>query len=446
MKTYIYLLIVALFLVAQATAEQPPQSVYLIKIAAEINPSTERVFENAITEAGAENASALIIQLDTPGGAGDAMMHIIQLIDQSHVPVIIYVAPQGAMAASAGTFISMGSHLVAMAPGTSIGACEPILGYDPMTGQIQEAPDKYKKFYAGVMRSLAESHGRDIELAEQFVLENLTLTAEEALQAGIIDIIAASVGEVLEKSEGLTTKGPVLGEILELHLNGADIVELEMGLTEKILSVITSPTIAYLLFMVGIYGLIFGFLSPGWHVPETLGVVCLILAIIAFGYVTLNVGGIILIIAAFVFFIIEAATPTFGLFTSAGAVCLFFGSLMLFGSSTGDAPELDRFVSREWYEQFRYIIIAVTVVSATFFAFSLYKAVRLRLTRPQTGGEEMIGLTGVADEDLDLEGQVRIRGERWKVEATHKIKKGEKVKVIDRKGLLLIVEKKNTRR
>jgi len=421
-------------------AEQ--NQVYLIKVKAEINPSTERIFEDAINEATSEDASALIVQLDTPGGAGDSMMRIIQLIDQSLIPVIIYVAPQGAMAASAGTFISMGAHLVAMAPGTSIGACEPIIGYDPTTGQIQEAPEKYKKFYAGVMRSLAESHGRNSDLAQTFVTENLTLTAVEALEEGMIDVIALDVYEVLEKSDGMQTRGPVFGEIITLQLSGSEIVEIELGLSEKILSVITNPNIAYLLLMVGIYGLVFGFLSPGWHVPETIGAICLILAIIAFGYVTLNVGGIILILAAFTFFIIEIATPTFGLFTFAGAVCLFFGSLMLFRVGIGDAGTIDRFVSREWYEQFRILIIVVTVFSALFFGFGIYKALRLRFTKPKTGGEEMLGLVGVADEGLDPEGQIKIRGERWRAEAKTKIKKGEKVKVIDRKGLLLVVEKK----
>lgn len=438
-KIYLSLIIALLFLSTQTKAED--KTVYLIEITAEINPSSERIFADAINEAAENNADALIIMLDTPGGAGDSMMRIIKSIDQSPVPVIIFVAPQGAIAASAGTFISMGSHLVAMAPGTSIGACEPIIGYDPTSGQVQEAPEKYKRFYAGVMRSLAESHNRDPEIAEKFVLENLTLTADEALEEDMIDIIAVSVKEVLDKSEGMKTRGPVQGETRELHLSNAEIVTLEIGLPEKILSVVTNPTIAYLLLMVGIYGLIFGFLSPGWHVPETVGAICLILAIIAFGYVDLNAGGIILIIAAFTFFIIEAATPTFGLFTSAGAICLFFGSLILFRVSAGDAPQLDRFVTREWYVQFRYVIIVVTIISATFFAFALYKAIRLRMTRAQTGGEEMLGMVGVADETLELEGQIKIRGERWKAKAKTNIKKGEKVKVIDRKGLLLIVEK-----
>ena len=439
-KSYLYLLIVALFLATQVEAEQ--KQVYLVNIKAEINPSTERIFEDAIKEATSADALALIVQLDTPGGTGDSMMRIIQLIDQSQIPVIIYVAPQGAIAASAGTFISMGAHLVVMAPGTSIGACEPIIGYDPTTGQIQEAPDKYKKFYAGVMRSLAEPHGRDADMAEKFVTENLTLTTEEALEAGMIDLIASNVDELLEKTEGMQTRGPVFGEIVTLHLSGADIVEVELGLTERILSVITNPNIAYLLLMVGIYGLIFGFLSPGWHVPETIGAICLILAIVSFGYVNLNVGGIILILAAFVFFIIEVATPTFGLFTFAGAVCLIFGSLMLFRTGVGDTGTIDRFVSREWYEQFRYMVITIVGFSVLFFGFGIYKAVRLRMTKPKTGGEEILDMVGVADEDLDPEGQVKIRGERWRAEATQKIKKGEKVKVIDRKGLLLIVEKK----
>jgi membrane-bound serine protease (ClpP class) len=437
---YLYLLIIPLLIICSCKAQH--NEVYLIKISAEINPSTERVFEKAIEEAGMHNASALIVQLDTPGGAGDSMMQIIQFIDLSPVPVIIYVAPQGAMAASAGTFISMGSHLVAMAPGTSIGACEPIIGYDPTSGTIQEAPDKFKKFYAGVMRSLAESHGRNAELAETFVTENLTLTAEEALTEGMIDVVASDLQELLEKAHGMQTRGEVMGEPVLLQLENADIVEIEMGLIEQILSVITNPNIAYLLMMVGIYGIIFGFLSPGWHVPETVGAICLLLAIVAFGYINLNIGGIILIIAAFVFFIIEAVTPTFGLYTIAGAACMIFGSLMLFGSgSIGEPTQVDRLVSREWYEQFRYMVLIVAGASAAFFSFAMYKAIQLRMTRPKTGGDELLDMVGVADEDLDPAGQIRIRGERWKAEAKEKIKKGEKVKVIDRRGLLLFVEK-----
>ena len=437
---YLYLLIIPLLIICSCKAQH--NEVYLIKISAEINPSSERVFEKAIEEAGMHNASALIVQLDTPGGAGDSMMQIIQFIDLSPVPVIIYVAPQGAMAASAGTFISMGSHLVAMAPGTSIGACEPIIGYDPTSGTIQEAPDKFKKFYAGVMRSLAESHGRNAELAETFVTENLTLTAEEALTEGMIDVVASDLQELLEKAHGMQTRGEVMGEPVLLQLENADIVEIEMGLIEQILSVITNPNIAYLLMMVGIYGIIFGFLSPGWHVPETVGAICLLLAIVAFGYINLNIGGIILIIAAFVFFIIEAVTPTFGLYTIAGAACMIFGSLMLFGSgSIGEPTQVDRLVSREWYEQFRYMVLIVAGASAAFFSFAMYKAIQLRMTRPKTGGDELLDMVGVADEDLDPAGQIRIRGERWKAEAKEKIKKGEKVKVIDRRGLLLFVEK-----
>ncbi|MBU7032402.1 MAG: nodulation protein NfeD [Theionarchaea archaeon] len=435
-----YLLIIPLLIIGSCKAQS--NTVYLIKISAEINPSTERVFEKAIEEAGMHNASALIIQLDTPGGAGDSMMQIIQSIDLSPVPVIIYVAPQGAMAASAGTFISMGSHLVAMAPGTSIGACEPIIGYDPTSGSIQEAPDKFKKFYAGVMRSLAESHGRNAELAETFVTENLTLTADEAFTEGMIDVVAINLQELLQKAHGMQTRGEVMGEPVILQLEDASIVEIEMGLIERILSVITNPNIAYLLMMVGIYGIIFGFLSPGWHVPETIGAICLLLAIVAFGYINLNIGGIILIIAAFVFFIIEAVTPTFGLYTIAGAACMIFGSLMLFGGGLiGEPTQVDRLVSREWYEQFRYMVLIVAGASAAFFSFAMYKAIQLRMTRPKTGWDELMDMVGVADEDIDPAGQIRIRGERWKAEAKEKIKKGEKVKVIDRRGLLLLVEK-----
>ncbi|MFQ6089596.1 MAG: nodulation protein NfeD, partial [Candidatus Methanofastidiosia archaeon] len=354
------------------------------------------------------------------------------------VPVIIYVSPQGAIAASAGTYIAMGSHLVAMAPSTSIGACQPILGYDPMTGQIMEAGEKTEKFYTSYMRSLAEAHERNPEIAAKFVSENLSLTPQEALEDGMVDVVADDVEDLLEKANGLRVRGKLLGKEHTLRIRNAEIREIEISFTQKFLSYITNPNIAYLLMIIGIYGLIFGFMTPGWHVPETLGAICIVLAIIANGYIGWNIGGVILILMGIAFFIIEIKTTTFGLFTAAGLACFILGSLILYQSGAGEG-EMERLVTREWYESFRLMVLGVSIVSAGFFIFAVTKALKLRRTKPKTGWDELIGMKGVVIEDLEPEGKIKVRGEIWKARSDTKLNKGESVEVIDKKGFVLIV-------
>lgn len=412
--------------------------IYMVEIKGEINSSTESIFRDSLTKASEDGAYGLIVMLDTPGGRGDFMMNIIKLIGDSKVPVIIYVAPSGAIAASAGTYIAMASHFVGMAPGTSIGACQPILGYAP-TGEIIEAGEKTEKFYTSYMKSLAESHGRDGELAEKFVSENLSLTPREALEAGMIDAVANDVYELLIKLDDMETRGEVKGEKFLFDTDGLEVVEIELSLTDKLLQFITSANVAYLLLMIGIYGLIFGFMTPGWHVPETIGAVCIALAIVANGYVGINIGGVILIIMALMFFIIELKTPTFGLFTVAGAICFFLGSIFLYQGGGGEG--VDRLVTREWYENFRNMIIVMTLISVGFFGFALGKALQLRRTKPQTGWDELMGMKGEVIEEINPRGKIKVRGEIWKAESSEIIKKGEKVLIVGREGFILKVKK-----
>jgi membrane-bound serine protease (ClpP class) len=222
-----------------------------------------------------------------------------------------------------------------------------------------------------------------------------------------------------------------------LDFAGAEVKVLEASFKDKVITTLTNPNLAYFLVTIGILGLVFGFTTPGWHVPETVGAVCLALGIISQGYIGFNVGGFILIGLGVLFFIIELLTPTFGLFTVAGVASFFFGSIFLF-STTGD---INWMVSREFYTQFRYLIIIVTVCVGIFFAFGLSKAIKLRKTKPTTGVDEMIGAVGTADTRIDPEGQVRVRGERWNVRSEEPIGKGEKIEVIDAEGLILTVKK-----
>ncbi len=408
------------------------KKVYVVEVEGEIGPATEEVVRKAVDKANTDG-TALIIEIDTPGGRGDAMMNIIKKIDSSDVPIIVFVSPKGAIAASAGTYIAMASNLIAMAPSTSIGACEPILGYDPQTGKILEAPEKTVNFYTSYMRSLAEGHGRNPDEAEKFVTENLSLTPQEALEKELIELQADDKYELLEKADGMKLKG----REDRLDVDGAEVEIIEKSFKDKFIITITNPNLAYFLVTIGILGLFFGFTTPGWHVPETVGAICLGLGIIAQGYVGFNLGGFLLIGLGILFFVVELLTPTFGLFTTAGVVSFFFGSMLLFSAS----QETEWVIRREFFTEFRYLVIIVTVSVALFFIFGISKALQLRRTKPTTGEEQMLGVKGTALTDIDPEGQIRGRGEIWNVYSDEKIKKGEKVEVIEMHGLKLKVRK-----
>jgi len=411
-------------------------TVYVGKIEGTITQYTADQFESYIRTAEENNAEALIVQLNTPGGQGDAMMRIVSLIQNSTVPVIIYVYPRGAIAASAGTYIAMASHLIAMAPGTSIGACEPILGY-AANGSIIRAPEKIRNFYAAYMRSLAEESGRNVTAAEKFVLEDLSLTPEEALKANVIEVVADDVPELLEKANGMRTKVPVAGKgYVTLNFTNAEVRTLSPSLSYRIVTFLANPAVSYLLFTIGMLGLVFGFLTPGWHVPETLGAILLVLGVVGMGYFGYNEAGLVLMVLAMVFFIAEALTPTFGLFTVAGLVSFVLGGLILFGSNT-------YLVSADVFEALRVAIVVTGVFLALFFLFGMAAVVKAHRRKPQTGIEELLGEVGVVVEDLTPEGTVRVHGELWKAVSGDGsvIRSGERVRIREVRGLTLVVEK-----
>ncbi|AEC51014.1 nfeD protein [Pyrococcus sp. NA2] len=435
----ILLFIVLLTLVASPSLAS--NVVYVAQIRGQITSYTYDQFDRYITIAEENNARAIIIELDTPGGRADAMMNIIQRIQQAKVPVIVFVYPPGAIAASAGTYIALGSHLIAMAPGTSIGACRPILGY-AQNGSIIQAPPKIVNHYIAYIKSLAQESGRNVTIAEKFITEDLSLTPEEALKYGVIEVIARDVNELLEKANGMKTKIPVNGKYVTLNFTNVEVKYINPSFKDKLITYITDPNVAYLLLTLGIWALIIGFLTPGWHVPETIGAIMVILAIIGFGYFGYNSAGILLIIVAMLFFVAEALTPTFGLFTVAGLITFIIGGILLFGGGE------EYLVRSEVFSQLRILIVVVGIILAAFFAFGMAAVIRAHRRKARTGKEEMIGLVGTVVEDLNPEGMIKVRGELWKARSKYgrKIEKGEKVRVVDMDGLTLIVVKEGGER
>lgn len=419
MRRILLSMIVLIFLASPILAKN---IVYVAQIKGQITSYTYDQFDRYITIAEQDNAEAIIIELDTPGGRADAMMNIVQRIQQSKIPVIIYVYPPGASAASAGTYIALGSHLIAMAPGTSIGACRPILGYS-QNGSIIEAPPKITNYFIAYIKSLAQESGRNATIAEEFITKDLSLTPEEALKYGVIEVVARDINELLKKSNGMKTKIPVNGRYVTLNFTNVEVRYLAPSFKDKLISYITDPNVAYLLLTLGIWALIIGFLTPGWHVPETVGAIMIILAIIGFGYFGYNSAGILLIIVAMLFFIAEALTPTFGLFTVAGLITFIIGGILLFGGGE------EYLVRKEVFSQLRILIITVGAILAAFFAFGMAAVIRAHKKKARTGKEEMIGLIGTVVEELNPEGMIKVRGELWKARSKFngKIERGKRL-------------------
>ncbi len=412
-------------------------TVYVAKIDGMITGYTVDQFSRYISAAENAHAEALIIELNTPGGLGDAMMKIVSEIQNSTVPVIIYVAPRGAIAASAGTYIAMGSHIIVMAPGTSIGACEPIMGY-AANGSIIKAPAKIRNFYTAYMRSLAQESGRNETAAVEFITKDLSLTPEEALKAHVVEAVAGDVPDLLRKVNGMETRIPVAGRgNVTLNLEGARVVYLGQSFKDTLINYITDPTVAYLLLNLGILGLVLGFLTPGWHVPETVGAILLVLGLIGLGYFGYSSSGLLLIVLAMVFFIAEALTPTFGLFTVAGVVTFIMGGILLFGGGG------EYLVSGNVYENLRIVIVALALLIGLFFAFGMAAVVRAHRKKPEAGREELIGKRGRVVQDIAPEGMIRVHGELWRAVSKdgNPIKVGEDVVVVEIRGLTLIVSK-----
>jgi len=380
----------------------------------------------AIDRAQAERAQALIIQLDTPGGLERSMRAIVQRMMNAEVPVIVYVAPTGARAASAGVFITMAAHVAAMAPATNIGAASPVaLGGGTADKTMMK---KVENDAAAFIRTVALKRGRNADWAEKAVREAVAITERDALKLKVIDLIASSVPDLLEKVDGRTIelpKGPVT-----LATKGAPVRPIEIGFRDRFLNVITDPNIAYVLMMLGMLGLFFELSNPGVTLPGVIGGICLILAFFAFQSLPINYAGLLLILFGIVLLIAEIKIVSHGVLAIGGMISMALGSLMLY-----DAPEVGFRVS--WW-----IIGSMVLGTAGLFLFAVTAGVRA-LGRPAlTGAEGLVGRTATVRERLGPEGQVFVSGEIWRAIAEGEaFEPGAQVRIVAVDGLTLKVAK-----
>ena len=400
----------------------------VITVDAAITPAVSEYIIKSIEESYSARSQGLIILLDTPGGLDLAMRDIIKETLNSPIPVILFVHPSGARAASAGVMITMAAHVAAMTPGTNIGAAHPVaMG---VGGKMDETmAKKIENDAVAYAVSIANKKGRNAEWVEDAVRKSVSITAEEALTLNVIDIVANDVTELLDKIDGKTITLPS-GDVT-FKSKGALINEKTMGLRERILTTLSDPNIAYLLLMIGLAGLYFEFAHPGAILPGVVGGISLIISFFAMQTLPVNYAGILLIIFGIILFIAEIKVVSHGMLTVAGIICLVLGSLMLF-----ESPIPAMRVS------LRVMIPTIAIVSL-FFVGVISLAVKAQMRKPATGMEGMIGKEGKAITGVYEDGKVFIKGEVWNASSGDAIEEGEPVRVIGVKGLNLTVEKVN---
>ena len=390
-------------------------SISLLSIRASINPVTAAFIIEQIEAANRNSDRAILIQLDTPGGLDTAMRDIIQAELNSRIPVIVYIAPQGARAASAGALITIAADFAVMAPGTNIGAAHPV-SIGPGGQPDQTMMDKIANDAAAYARSLAQKRGRNQEWAEQAVRESVSISAEEALDMSVIDLVAENTDALLSRLDGYKYLRD--GQAVRFSTAGAQLRAVEMNWRQKILNAVSNPNIAYLLMMLGIIGIFFEISQPGVILPGAIGAIAILLALFAFSSLPVNYIGVLLILLAIVLFILEVKVASYGMLAVGGIISMAFGSLMLVDSS-------------EPYLQISRAVIAATVtVSAGFVMFATWMVIRTQ-RRPVTFGQEgMVGKIGVTVGALHGNGRVFVHGESWQACAEEPIADGEQIEVI----------------
>jgi membrane-bound serine protease (ClpP class) len=399
--------------------------VNLIEIDAGINPATADFIREAIDESRSDGALALVIQLDTPGGLLDSTKSIVKDMLGSPVPVIVYVAPSGAGATSAGVFVTLAGSLAVMAPGTNIGAAHPVTGQgEDISGDMRE---KAENFAASLSKTIAQQRGRNVEWAEKAVRESVSITEREALEIGVIDLIAADVRDLLRQADGREVDANNVK--VKLAVAEAEIVRKEMRLKQKLLNVLANPNVAYLLMMAGLLGLYVEFTHPGLLFPGVAGGICLLLALTALQVLPLNYSGLALIILGLALLFAELFLPSFGVLGIGGLISFVFGSLLMF-----DSAEPSLAVDRG-------IIFAA---AGTFGAFTLlvgFLVVRSQRRKPALGLEGLIGEVGEVRERLAPSGKIFVHGEYWNAEAREPVDVGERVEVVAVDGLKVVVRR-----
>jgi membrane-bound serine protease (ClpP class) len=411
------------------TAAEEKPLVYVMEVEGTVTFGTTRHIERGLQEAQANQADACIISLNTPGGLVDATLDILQDMSAAPFPIITYVNPEGGIAASAGTFILLNGHIAAMSPGTTCGAAMPVT-IAPSGEGSQAADEKTINFLAGHMKSIAKERGRPTDLAGQFVTDNLVLNNSEALDKGVVEFVAANKEELLDKVHGQEVE--VNREIQVVNTAGARMVTVPLSTSEQALGLISDPNLSMIFLTIGIFGLIIGFYSPGFVLPEVLGGICLILGLSGVGLFQGNLAAGLLAVLGIGLIVAELLTPSFGIMGVGGLVSLVMGILLF--------PN-EPLMPERWFTTFRSTALGVGLVGAGFLMIVVIGLAKLRGKSPMHGN--MQSLQGVVISDLDPRGQVRISGEIWQAESKdgYAINQGESVRVVDRQGLLLVVDR-----
>lgn len=446
----------ALLLAGMGSQAALANPVVQLDINGPIGPGVAGYVVHGIEQANEADSPLVVLRMDTPGGLDPSMRDIIRAILASKAPVAAFVAPSGARAASAGTYILYASHIAAMAPATNLGAATPV-----QIGGLPGSPDKPKppgpanptgkpapdmgeaskgtqtgdgdamhhkmvNDASAYIRSLAELRGRNAEWAVKAVREADSLSASQALKLNVIDLIAADTNDLLQRIDG--RKVSTAAGSFALHVAGASVNTLEPDWRDELLAIITDPNVAYILMLLGIYGLFFELANPGFVLPGVIGGICLLLALFAFQALPVNIAGLALMLLGIAFMIGEAFVPSFGALGLGGILAFVFGSMMLMDSSV---PGLGISLP---------LILGVAASSAAFFIFIVGMALKARHRPVVSGSEEMIGLTGTAAEDFEGSGNVLVHGESWHATSNTPLKKGQRVRVLALDGLTLSVE------
>lgn len=421
-QTLFVALMATAVLCAFATAARAAKGdVYVVEVSGTVNPGLSEYVIKSIEKASREGAVCIVIQLDTPGGLAESMRTIVMTILASEIPVVVYVSPSGARAASAGVMITLAADIAAMAPGTNIGAAHPVnLGQKEMDKTMAE---KVVNDMVAYTKSISEKRGRNSEWAEKSIRESVSVTEKEALELKVIDLIAEDLDDLIEKIDGQELKDKGI-----LRTKDAKRVIVAESLRDKVLRTLSDPNIAYLLMMIGMAGLYFELSHPGVIFPGVIGAISLILAFFAFQTLPVNYAGILLIAVALILFILEMKVASYGMLSLGGIISLFLGSLMLF---EGSAPGM----GLSW----RVLIPTVVMVSG-FFVFVAGLVFRSQISKPKTGDKGLVGEIGVVRERLALTGKVFVHGELWNAEAREPIETGAKVRITGVNQLVLSVE------
>jgi membrane-bound serine protease (ClpP class) len=396
-------------------------AVYLVRITGAISPGNADFLDSAIRRANTEGAGCLIVMLDTPGGLAESMRKMVMAIYDSRIPVVVYVAPSGARAASAGVMITMAADVAAMAPGTHIGAAHPVnAGGKDLDKTMAE---KVTNDMVAFVKSIAEKRGRNVEWAEEAVRESVSVTENEALEKKIVDRVARDVDDLIDQINGLEIKGK--GPVA---IDPSRRVWIAESMRTRILKALSDPNIAYILMMIGLAGLYFELSHPGVILPGVIGSIALILAFYSFQTLPVKPAGVMLILLALIFFIMEMKIASYGLLSVAGIISLLLGSVMLF-------DRVDGRLGISWT-----VMVPTISLVGGFFVVVAGLVFRSRTRRPMTGESGLIGETGVVKTPLTPTGRIQVHGELWFARCRTSLGTGQRVRVTAVDGLTLEVE------